>query len=198
LIASSGARSYLESEMHADAKTASVAVIEALGDDLNTPALLTVLREEAKAAKGNRHLAAKLLTSLEMLGFLRRDRLGVFESGLASIGDFELPAEAGTLANRLRAAYANGDSARVAELVAELEGRFPSATVDLRENGSLVLREKAGDLEGRIQALIDGRLAARAARNWAESDRIRDELKGMGVQLRDNKDGTTTWEIARA
>ena len=50
---------------------------------------------------------------------------------------------------------------------------------------------------GKVQALIDARLAARAAKNWAESDRIRDELVAMGVTLKDNKDGTTTWEVKR-
>jgi cysteinyl-tRNA synthetase len=45
--------------------------------------------------------------------------------------------------------------------------------------------------------MIDFRLAARAAKNWAESDRIRDELAKMGVALKDNKDGTTTWEVKR-
>jgi len=30
-----------------------------------------------------------------------------------------------------------------------------------------------------------------------ESDRIRDELAAMGVALKDNKDGTTTWEVKR-
>jgi cysteinyl-tRNA synthetase len=49
----------------------------------------------------------------------------------------------------------------------------------------------------RIDELIAARLAARAAKNWAESDRIRDELAGMGVALKDNKDGTTTWEAKR-
>ena len=50
---------------------------------------------------------------------------------------------------------------------------------------------------GKVQALIDARLAARAAKNWAESDRLRDELVAMGVTLKDNKDGTTTWEVKR-
>ena len=40
------------------------------------------------------------------------------------------------------------------------------------------------------------RNAARKAKNFAESDRIRDELLAMGVVLKDSKDGTT-WEIAR-
>jgi cysteinyl-tRNA synthetase len=48
-----------------------------------------------------------------------------------------------------------------------------------------------------IDALIAARLAARAAKNWAESDRIRDELASMGVALKDNKDGTISWELKR-
>jgi cysteinyl-tRNA synthetase len=48
-----------------------------------------------------------------------------------------------------------------------------------------------------IEAMIEGRSAARAATNWAESDRIRDELAAMGITLKDNRDGTTTWEVAR-
>jgi cysteinyl-tRNA synthetase len=48
-----------------------------------------------------------------------------------------------------------------------------------------------------IEKLISARLAARAAKNWAESDRIRDELAAMGIALKDNKDGTTTWEVKR-
>ena len=38
--------------------------------------------------------------------------------------------------------------------------------------------------------------AARKAKDFKESDRIRDELAKMGVVLKDTKDGTT-WEIAR-
>jgi cysteinyl-tRNA synthetase len=47
-----------------------------------------------------------------------------------------------------------------------------------------------------VQALLDERALARKARNFKESDRIRDELAAMGVVLKDTKDGTT-WEIAR-
>jgi cysteinyl-tRNA synthetase len=50
--------------------------------------------------------------------------------------------------------------------------------------------------ESTIVSLIDARNAARKAKNFKESDRIRDELKAMGVVLKDSKDGTT-WEIAR-
>jgi cysteinyl-tRNA synthetase len=47
-----------------------------------------------------------------------------------------------------------------------------------------------------VQDMIAARNAAREAKNFAESDRIRDELARMGVVLKDSKDGTT-WEIAR-
>ena len=43
-------------------------------------------------------------------------------------------------------------------------------------------------------ALIVQRGAARAAKNWKESDRLRDELAALGVAVKDNKDGTTSWE----
>ncbi|MFN7321738.1 MAG: cysteine--tRNA ligase, partial [Methylobacterium sp.] len=50
-------------------------------------------------------------------------------------------------------------------------------------------------------SLISARLAARASKNWAESDRIRDELGRMGIQLKDGKDEAgnpvTTWEVKR-
>lgn len=45
-----------------------------------------------------------------------------------------------------------------------------------------------GDAE--IQFLIDQRLAARQAKNWAEADRIRDLLKEQGIQLEDGAGGT--------
>ncbi len=47
-----------------------------------------------------------------------------------------------------------------------------------------------------IDGLISQRTAARARKDFAESDRIRDQLAAMGVVIKDSKEGTT-WEIAR-
>jgi cysteinyl-tRNA synthetase len=48
----------------------------------------------------------------------------------------------------------------------------------------------------KVETLIAARTAARKAKDFKESDRIRDELAAMGVVLKDSKDGTT-WEVAR-
>jgi cysteinyl-tRNA synthetase len=64
-------------------------------------------------------------------------------------------------------------------------------------NADATEAQKIGSVPAdRIKELIDKRNAARKQRNFAESDRIRDELANMGVVLKDTKDGTT-WEIAR-
>ncbi|MET3520465.1 cysteine--tRNA ligase [Mesorhizobium abyssinicae] len=56
--------------------------------------------------------------------------------------------------------------------------------------------------EAAIAKAIAKRLALIAGKNWAEADRIRDELLAQGVQLKDGKDPVTgeritTWEVKR-
>ena len=56
------------------------------------------------------------------------------------------------------------------------------------------LREKASaPVEGaeKIEALIAKRLEAKKAKDWAQADAIRDQLKAMGVEIKDSKEGTT-------
>ncbi len=52
--------------------------------------------------------------------------------------------------------------------------------------------EEAG-LDAEVEALIEARRAAKAAKNWPEADRVRDQLKALGIVLEDRKDGTTGW-----
>jgi cysteinyl-tRNA synthetase len=52
------------------------------------------------------------------------------------------------------------------------------------------------ELRARIEALVAERLAARRAKDWNASDRLRDELSRLGVTVKDSKDGTT-WELKR-
>ena len=109
----------------------SAALLEALADDLNTPAALAHLHVLANEGRA---------------GELRRD--------LAMMGlDIE---------------------ADIAAQSAEIE---PA-------------------LKARIEALVAERLAARKAKDFAASDRLRDELTELGVTLKDSKDGTS-WELQR-
>jgi cysteinyl-tRNA synthetase len=48
----------------------------------------------------------------------------------------------------------------------------------------------------KIESLIAARNAARKARDFKESDRIRDELLAKGIVLKDSPTGTT-WEVKR-
>jgi cysteinyl-tRNA synthetase len=61
----------------------------------------------------------------------------------------------------------------------------------------LLLFDRALSLTAEQESMVNARNAARARKNWKESDRIRDELAKMGIRLKDNPDGTTTPEIAR-
>ena len=56
--------------------------------------------------------------------------------------------------------------------------------------------EEETSLDAEVEALIERRREAKAAKNWAESDRVRDELKAMGILLEDRKDGTVGWRRA--
>ena len=50
-------------------------------------------------------------------------------------------------------------------------------------------------LPAEVQALLDARAAARKARSWAESDRLRDELKARGYAVEDTAQGQKVKKI---
>ena len=59
----------------------------------------------------------------------------------------------------------------------------------------LVYQKKEDSLDAQVEALIEQRTKARAEKNWAEADRIRDELKALGIILKDTPQGVT-WSKA--
>ncbi|MER8391365.1 cysteine--tRNA ligase [Mesorhizobium sp. M0045] len=70
------------------------------------------------------------------------------------------------------------------------------------EDDTLDAYGSVGPTKDRIRARIDERLGLIREKNWAEADRIRDELLAQGVQLKDGKDPVTgaritTWEVKR-
>ena len=56
-------------------------------------------------------------------------------------------------------------------------------------------KEKGVELPAEIAALVEARTAAKKAKNWAEADRIRDELKAKGYELIDTPQGAVCKRI---
>ena len=65
------------------------------------------------------------------------------------------------------------------------------ATAFVRELDSVlgIAAPAADALDPDLQTMLDERAAARAARDWAASDRLRDELLSRGVAVEDTRDG---------
>jgi cysteinyl-tRNA synthetase len=65
------------------------------------------------------------------------------------------------------------------------------ALVEWRDGVNSVLRfePEAATVSAEVQALLDERAAARDAKNWAESDRLRDAIAALGWVVKDTKDG---------
>jgi cysteinyl-tRNA synthetase len=87
----------------------------------------------------------------------------------------------------------------IAELHVLYRGRdFAALGPSLRALGFSRRPESRRDVDKeKVVALVDARNAARKAKNFEEADRIRDELKAMGIELEDRKDGTTIWKVTR-
>ncbi len=94
--------------------------------------------------------------------------------------------------NRLR----DGDLPAAAALAAQLKTLGGLLGVLQLESDAFLRAGAEGKVDAaEVEGLIQARLRARAEKDWAESDRIRDQLSAMGVVLEDGKGGTT-WRLA--
>lgn len=181
-------------------------VIEALEDDLNTPQALASIRSLFRNAKRDDGAKPTFLSACRFLGLLRPERLGphAARDHLSGSAPLSLIAQYREELVWARTASANDDQ----QMLNRLNHRIRESGVEFRIGpDGLVSLDAIEDVSGStgqdpIEALINARNAARKAKNWAEADRIRDELAAMGISLKDSKDSetgeiTTTWEIAR-
>ena len=96
------------------------------------------------------------------------------------------------LANHINRARDDGNAAEASRLAAILK-QLANVLGLLEADPDTYLQGGADAAENeQIEALIQQRLQARADRNWAEADRIRDELHAMGIELED-KGTETVW-----
>ncbi|MEM7646939.1 MAG: cysteine--tRNA ligase, partial [Pseudomonadota bacterium] len=66
----------------------------------------------------------------------------------------------------------------------------------LKNLDDILLKEKGLD-RSQIDQLVSDRIKAREEKNYAESDRLRDQLNELGVDIRDTADGTL-WEVRKS
>ncbi|WP_409997630.1 cysteine--tRNA ligase [Bradyrhizobium sp. SZCCHNR3078] len=185
-------------------------LVEALADDLNTPKAITRLREMYHLVKSGRLPVDSFVASLSALGFRNINKPGFFHPGF----DASVYLSGPQIDQKIQADIVHYRSA-VANGLDEQRGRLEDTLwaagfiVQLNDAGVLFVGNRTSaemvDLEAqlteKVEKLIAARTAARARKDFTESDRIRDELAAMGVVLKDGKgpDGkpVTTWEIAR-
>lgn len=80
----------------------------------------------------------------------------------------------------------------------ELIGEFDQVLSLSLLSKAAALREKenaSGEEDAEIEALVAARQAARSAKNWAEADRIRDQLQRLGIVVKDTPQGAV-WKRA--
>jgi len=176
-------------------------VIDALCDDLNTHTAIVRLKELARASD-----FATLRASLQFLGFscdpsklARRVSVTVSISGtstVAGVGSVSVS----TSDSNSPTGETKGQSEVTQHFTRDAEPAYLSiapgttAMFVVRGDGTI-------ETDPATRTFIDDRIkrrnAARRARDFAEADRIRDELSSIGVAIKDNKDGATTWELKR-
>jgi cysteinyl-tRNA synthetase len=183
------------------------AVADILADDLDTPNAITKLRElYNRAKKGGYDEIMEFGACCHFFGFRHLDKPGLFQFGTSGLGtgSARVLFDNADRVQALRAAYANTAPAEVVKVVSSISSEIEKSgvAVDVGQDFTITLVQgNRKMLEKKASDLVELRKAARARKDFKESDRIRDELVAMGITLKDGKDvdgnPTTIWEIAR-
>ena len=74
---------------------------------------------------------------------------------------------------------------------------FAEARAESEDLRATIRAAQVGLSKDAIEQRINDRTLAKEQKNFKESDHIRDELLAQGIMLKDNPDGTTSWEVKR-
>src|SRR5258706_2422099 len=146
----------------------------------------------------SKHIIGSWLDALQPHGLdLEEGRLPIPEDLIDALSDDLNTPMAITTMHKMARAAKGGDARAAAHLggAADFLG-LQRYRWDAKLEQFLFKAATDDEFDHDIESKIERRNAARKAKNFAESDRIRDELADMGVVLKDTKDGTT-WEIGR-
>jgi cysteinyl-tRNA synthetase len=159
----------------------------------------TVQIEEADSALSRLYIALRGVEPAE--SYTPSDATRQFEAAMDD--DFNTPQATAALqglATEINRAKDANDWGKASMLAAELKKLGAILGVLSLQPDEFLRKGKSGLASGLsdadVERLIAERRAARAARNFKESDRIRDELTKARIVLEDKPDGTTTWRRA--
>jgi cysteinyl-tRNA synthetase len=167
----------------------SLDLVAALSDDLNTADAIAKMKTAiSKDDSLNDEERLALVHDARFLGLLAAEQRGwLTASAILSNVPVQLFDEAIIKFRDYRVFVANNDVSQKDDLDAWF------ASHDLQVDAPERLEYVGQDLAWtQIEKMRADREAARAAKDWAEADRIRDELKKKRITLQDNPDGTTT------
>ena len=177
-------------------------VVACLSDDLNTSeAIIDHLSRLHQSAKLGGEGVKVFQSTLRLLGFNRLENYRQFDISVAAYVPPDKQEVVDPLEDQI-AQFRVLEANSLFSQSATVASRLSLSGIQIRSNelGGVTLQfyDKDDETEkARIQSMVESRLEARKAKNWAESDRIRDELAKMGIAIKDNKDGTTSWEVKR-
>ena len=98
--------------------------------------------------------------------------------------DFDTPAAVAYVFEMVRDANAALDDG-----LPQTAATYFATVLELAGALGLELHADAPEVDARIDALVEAREAARRAKDWAEADRIRDELTALGIVVEDTPNG---------
>ena len=171
-------------------------VLEALSDDLNTSDAIMALRKLFKK-NGDPDAYATLVESCEFLGLFDHRTIGAYFRGVSGMNlGYETTFRVHADVQALKVAIINRDDVKVFQISQKLKSEGVAITRSHDGDVNIQPLTTGRDEEDKIRRLIEQRDLARAAKNFAESDRIRDDLLAKGIVLKDGPGGTT-WEVKR-
>jgi cysteinyl-tRNA synthetase len=149
-----------------------------------------ILAESARALEGLDDLAQRLTRKVEGED-AGEDRVGVAAGAFrdAMNDDLNVPKAVAALFTLRAEVLEGGVSGAGAEAALALlaEADAVLGVLELESAGG------GGEEDAEIDALVEARNAARTSKDWAEADRVRDELSARGVVVEDTSDGGTSW-----
>ncbi|HHH52862.1 MAG TPA: cysteine--tRNA ligase, partial [Bacteroidetes bacterium] len=138
--------------------------------------------------KGNTTDADKKI--FEILAAMENDMNDDFNTPKALADTFELV----NYINKLKDGHLNFNEVSV-DTFNKMKDTFLKFVYDIFGFRKETATDDNGMFDGMVELLITIRNEARANKDWATSDLIRDKLKEIGIQLKDGKDGTTWSKI---